>query len=75
MVKLFIGNCAEDANAEDLRTAFGKYGRVMEAEVINGKGFERRSGGGGGRDYGGGGGGYGGGRRSTSPVARAYGTD
>lgn len=39
MVKLFIGNCADDANADDLRSVFGKYGRVMEAEVINGKGF------------------------------------
>lgn len=38
-IKLFVGNCADDANAEDLKSIFCQYGRVMEAEVINGKGF------------------------------------
>lgn len=39
MVKIFCGNVSDSATGADLRELFEKYGKVTEADVVEGKGF------------------------------------
>lgn len=39
MVKIFIGNLASSATAEELRELFEKYGKVSECDIVKNYGF------------------------------------
>lgn len=39
MVKIFIGNLASGATAEELRELFEKYGKVSECDIVKNYGF------------------------------------